>query len=65
MDSETIINNLHELITIITGTESLLRKTLPGLKDKYGTDEFDKYADIHGRFKYEKFHMLGQIHERY
>jgi hypothetical protein len=51
MNTETILNDLHELTTVIAGIESLLKKTLQKLSDKYGTETFLNYVSIHGYFQ--------------
>jgi hypothetical protein len=54
MDTKEILNNLHELTTVIAETEALMIKTLPELKDKYGTETFLNYVSIHGYFQGSK-----------
>jgi hypothetical protein len=58
MNTETILNDLHELTTVIAGIESLLIKTLPKLNDRYGTETFLNYVSIHSYFQAYK-HLLN------
>jgi hypothetical protein len=59
MSTEEIISELKELITVVTGIELLLRRTLPYLK--YGTDAFSIYIDKCQSFTRDKYHLLYDI----
>ena len=54
MSTEEILDELEELITVITGIELLLGRASLDLKNIYGTDLFVRYIDSYKSFLWDK-----------
>jgi hypothetical protein len=61
MSTEEILDELKELITVITGIELLLGRASLGLKNIYGTDLFVRYIDSYKSFLRDKTRLQQSI----
>jgi hypothetical protein len=61
MSTEEILDELKELITVITGIELLFKKASLDLKDTYGTGLLVKYIDSYKFFLWDKIRLQHSI----